>query len=1199
MIPIRSNRGRKGGGGERGFTMTLKISGEIRPIAARGALCPLTMNQLSPPRRRNRRRHLSTSLLLLLLCLLAHPAPASCGDPVGGFVSGVDGDGWEAVDELSDAAATATGAPYGASVGHLPSSGDVLVGAPLASLARGGVRMLRRRPLLEEAGRLRSVGGQQAFDGFGEALAVLGSGAESGVGEEILVGAPSSGGQGVGYVDVFRRRAAYGPAMEGLPAAPDPYDAASAHETHVEGWVWHQRLRPDDDGRGLHAAFGRGVAVCASGTQGGATAVVSSAVPTVVDPTLRALVANAPGTRAFGAAAAEPTEAAVRASVRVYRRRAVAALAVRAGGGAGGGNATAYAEAGVLAPHDAPARRDFGRSVACDAAGRGREFVAVGAPVVQKALYGSGRDGRLVVGSGEVATLDGSATFDFLSVLVRRGGTLTASRRAAAVGPGADGGWLRIRVQETFEVEAGGVVNVSALGLGGGPTAFASLGLSQTAHQGDSAAGPGRPQVAGQNGGGGGAGTSAMVGSRRCVYDGSAPRFPTGYTPPNNTLPGEANGGGGGFGTAGEAGTAVECGVSGVGGAAHGSHAVLQPGSGGGSGHPYAFGSGGSGGSGGGVVHIRARILANAGAILCDGGGGGDGGYYSGAGGGGSGGSIRLEGEVLRNNGTVSAVGGAGGSRSAGSGSDGNPDGVRGGGGGVGRVQLAFAVLDGADGWGAVSPPPVDAAPESYDGGVHVFEAVYNDTTTAATATEAAGDPMWVEHAIPRDPGAFHLGHSVAVDGGYLAYGSSQLLTDPLHASNESVFVSRFDEAAGEFLPVQNIPAPWLEGGDDSRPVSARFASHVALSNGTLLVSSVGDALHAGAVWVYRLAGGRFELSEWVVARTPRAGDGFGAAVDLATAGDGAGGRAPAHDTLYVLSETAGLLHVFARQAGNATVAFAKVLCGEYVGYNEAAGGAGAVAHGHQYRVTVNTTLACRLFAYDAAGRPRGGLRDVRHLAVAVNASVEQASPPLEYLAEGVFGFVVEPSAEGVVGVSVLLAGRQPSDPRYRPVVVVATAPVEPGAVRLACNATAEAGETVGCVLDAAGGAGERDAAVNFAVTVVNTDEHRHVFGAGGPAALVRLPAPFGAVAAAVFGDPNDAGGEAGRWRRRAGAYRYGGEVALLEGGVRWEDPGRFSFAFETMLEGVHSVFVTYRVCRVAWRLSSRSSSRTHSYYKL
>eukprot|EP00662_Eupelagonemidae_sp_cell21_P009162 gene9162-42821_t len=158
-----------------------------------------------------------------------------------------------------------------------------------------------------------------------------------------------------------------------------------------------------------------------------------------------------------------------------------------------------------------------------------------------------------------------------------------------------------------------------------------------------------------------------------------------------------------------------------------------------------------------------------------------------------------------------------------------------------------------------------------------------------------------IESAAIRPDDAFFIGHSVATEGGYVAFGTDQLTADN-EQSRTGVYIYRYN-ASGAWDFLQFIPPP---GGGTGAPPTVRFGHFVRWANGTLLVSSIGDDTYPGVVWVYRPAlmtdlgavpaDPEWGLAEWVAGSPPLPGDGFGSATALSVAEDG--------EMLFVLSSS-------------------------------------------------------------------------------------------------------------------------------------------------------------------------------------------------------------------------------------------------------------------------------------------------------
>ena len=978
---------------------------------------------------------------------------------------------------------------------------SVFVGAGTCNAAKGMVRVLSSEEGDHmEVSRLRSPSLQP--------LDHLGSSITSSSEYEIIVGAPGSE-RSPGAVYIFRSIHSYSPTETGggqpAPGLVDYNDPHLTNNSIDPNWILHQRISLS---RSMKINFGRSVALSQNIL---AISSIGKESPYALRDTVS--VINQRGTRSFiqtYSGDGEPD------AVYLYQRTLAR------------DNVTRFEPIGTLSSKGANNGKDFGFRVSFDSDER---FLGVSAPVRQEALFGHGTDGHLEVTG--VTTLDGSASFNFKTVTIHSGGVLTVTRRDTSTNRG---GILSIRIQDTLFIENGGMINVSALGYTGGPASFASGGASEVSQQGESYSGQ-QSTFSSSNFGGGGAGTSTLIGIHKCIYDGSAPMFPTGYTPPTTGEIGEPSGGGGGYGTPGDDGTPVQCGTSGTGGLTYGDadlSSELLFGSGGGSGHPYSFGSGGAGGDGGGIIDIRSKVVINNGMILANGGRGQNGGYYSGGGGGGSGGSIRLEGEQLTNNGIIQAIGGSGGLRATGSGSEGTQL-VKGGDGGKGRIRLAFVTLHYE---GPVDPNPVNTT--IYDGTIHLFERISNTTND---------QPWFIEHTIPRPLDGFFIGHSLAVDNGFVAFGSDQLLEDPV-LSETYVYVYKYSDASGEFAAFQKIPSP------ESLTITGHSTTHFGhrlkfsrnatsnIEDTTLFITSLGDSNYPGILWIYRLNTdlSEYVLSEWLIAESPEPGDSFG--IDLYHSGGEYN-----HERLYVLSKntagnldmTVGALHVYQYQL-NISRVLSTVSC-EYSELN------------------LNTSMTCLLRTVDSTGNPVGFSRELQHVNLIIDGSPELVE--INSISEGLYKFRVTPSSQGTNQLRISLEG----DILSNDVVQFSVGQeLFPETIHISCNNTIVAGDNVVCKIIAPGGL--RSSQSYFSVTIVNTDSYLRYNSWN---ELVSLP--LGYVNRFITSEVPEVHPDITEGFRTEPLFAE--QVTPTD--ILWEDLGEYVFQFPTSLEGLYSIFVKYK----------------------
>ncbi|KAJ9464162.1 hypothetical protein DIPPA_11503 [Diplonema papillatum] len=1002
---------------------------------------------------------------------------------------------WQEVQRLQDT----DGQPhvqFGESL-CVADDGKVFVGASTANIARGFVRIIEKTtaglPIYMEVARLRNAH-QNVLDGLGFSLAC------SRTGTEVFAGAPAEKRNlGKGYVDVVRHTSLYegGGEGSGVPINVDKSDVTMDSKTGAAHWKIHQRLHTPDEKK--HMNFGRNIAVA-----GDTLAVASTNMQTFFAARDTVGVINQVGTRAFLEAYGRET---AQESVHIYTKTEAR------------DNVTSHNGPVTLKPTVNPDGLDFGKRLSFDETGR---FLAVSAPVRFDSFYGHGTDGELVVTG--ITTLDGSAEFNFRSVTVKSGGILTVTRRDS---DSKSGGVLTIRVQQDFIIEAGGVVNVTALGYGGGPDSLQDGGASLVARQGESAEGLGTQSHV-SNSGGGGSGVSIYVGSKSCVYDGSDEKYPAGL---DATEPGEfaeACGGGGGYGTAGDAGTPVQCGTSGLGGDVNGDPWLdaMDYGGGGGSGHPFRIGSGGAGGNGGGIVNVFARRLTNRGVITSNGADGINGGYFSGGGGGGAGGSIRLQGEEFGNFGSILAKGGQGGLRSVGSGSEGTLD-VKGGNGGDGRIRLAYTtVLE----VGVIDPAPMSKA--VYTGDVYVFEKLEN-------ATDPSSD-VWVPHHIARQEEAAYMTDAVAIENGWLACVSDTLLADPAE-SNVSIYLYRWNDSSGEFSYAQQLVQPDNLGA----VATVGFGALLKFVNGTLLITSSGSVDYPGVVWMAELSGGVWAIVDYVAGNVPAPGDGFGLDVALL--------KTSRYQTLYVLT--------------NST---------SFVGYPIAAKSettaGGLYVFQYQYTVSVDqttvscrwaiinaeTSMVCTISAKDAEGTPVGYYAEMSSFVV--TPSITSDAVQLELMEEGTYQFVLTPHAAGALTLSTTFGGDALTQAAL---AITVTADITPLSTTVSCNASITAGQTVWCHI-AAGAVGEESASEHFSLTVVNTDAYKYF-----PDLSATTMIPLGSVYEYLESLNTFGPGQAFDHFLFANV-----EVSTS---VTWEETGLYSFSFPTAAEGIYAVLVKYK----------------------
>lgn len=499
-------------------------------------------------------------------------------------------------------------------------------------------------------------------------------------------------------------------------------------------------------------------------------------------------------------------------------------------------NGTSFALSQTI--QNAPFTEDFG--TAMDSS---NNVLVIGGSNRELLQYGHGTDGDLEVTG--VYLLDGTAEYNFNSVYIRSGGTLTVGRYDEQT---QSGGTLKMRVKNQLYIEAGGAINVSEFGYLGGSTSFT---------------GGQNPEVGGGPGGGKPA-TSTFTGVMSCNFDGSASVATLGTLdiisyPFNSTLPfAEACGGGGSYGTNGTDGTPVYCGTSGVSGSTYGD-ALLSTaplGSGGGSGHPWKVGSGGGGGNGGGSIQIWAKSVINYGTIEANGAEGASGGYYSGGGGGGSGGSIAIVGNNFANYGYVYAKGGRGGSRARDSGFDPDPN-AKGGDGGMGRIHFDFLTTQSH---GIVVPYPTNVT--TYSGNIYIYHRLQDGTSLWAFNT-----------TLPRTTSMMFIGHSVALYGNMLAVGSDE--GTPVQPVQRVFLVNMsqiFDNTSTITPRVLSPP----------NSIDEKYGWKLSLDNASLVVAAYGSSITRGVVYVYQ-SDDLFHVTKRLTSLTtikPLAGDFFGNVIE-------------------------------------------------------------------------------------------------------------------------------------------------------------------------------------------------------------------------------------------------------------------------------------------------------------------------------
>ncbi len=279
-------------------------------------------------------------------------------------------------------------------------------------------------------------------------------------------------------------------------------------------------------------------------------------------------------------------------------------------------------------------------------------FIAAGAflfftsnAIAQFVSGSTGADGALNVTSDTTLALPASGVFNYTTVNVASGATLTFTPNTANT---------PVRILATGDVVINGTISVSGKDGANGIIGLGNFGFG--------AAGPG-----GFSGGFNGAFGSSAFGTYGLGRDGgdgsfggAGGRYPTTNYEHLTLLPGGSGGGGGRGGAI----TSVAPGGS----------------------------SGGAGGGGAGALLVASstKIVLN-GLVKADGGKGGNGIDKSSGGGGGSGGGIRMVASRIEGAGTLSAAGGAGGVRgSAGTSGSDNANGVVG---GVGLIRMEALTL--------------------------------------------------------------------------------------------------------------------------------------------------------------------------------------------------------------------------------------------------------------------------------------------------------------------------------------------------------------------------------------------------------------------------------------------------------------------------------------------------------------------------
>lgn len=651
------------------------------------------------------------------------------------------------------------------------------------------------------------------------------------------------------------------------------------------------------------------------------------------------------------------------------------------------------------------------------------DLMAVGASFREPLKYGSGTDGDLDI--RDVKLLDGAASYNFNSIIIRSGGVLTVDHYETIRNMG---GVMTVKVKTLLYIEKGGLINLTAAGYKGGRTAFTGSASPQD----------------GQFLGGGGRATSKNVGVYACDYSStvsvgvqlSETLASVSSLAINQSLPfAEACGGGGGYGTRGTSGTKVGCGESGKGGDTYGDSAgtVLYRGSGGGSGFPWKVGAGGAGGAGGGVAHISAKRIINYGSIESNGAAGSDGGFFSGAGGGGSGGTISLIGDNLANYGTILAVGGKGGVRAKGSGSGGD-FGVKGGDGGYGRIKFDFLTTQSH---GIVKPRPTNIT--TYLGDVLLYKR--NSTTLEWS----------LKTFIPRISEFQFIGHSVALHGNLLAVASTQgTPVSPL----EQVFlidVSTIENDTSPFTySVLNAPNP---------AVDRLFGYNMILQKSIFVVSAKGTAETRGVVYIYQdrdLLRHIHSVHPTVLrSRQPLPGDFFGNTITMD------------FPQLYVqlpLSQDESLPANLRRSAGcvplykfvrNISASSSYVTCDYTV-------------------VTANVTLNCTVHTFAKDNRAAGDLADIQFI-----------TPAVDFQSVGVYTFQVTLSAVGLVPIVVTYHHVSLASV----VINVTDAVVPTLSLLTCEAPSYDAGEQVSCHIATNPGSGEEIAAKEFDVYVFDIED--------------------------------------------------------------------------------------------------------------
>lgn len=297
------------------------------------------------------------------------------------------------------------------------------------------------------------------------------------------------------------------------------------------------------------------------------------------------------------------------------------------------------------------------QKIRCTVFGLGLAFVLLftGSAFAAFNSGSTGADGALVVSTSQQLQVPESGVFNFTTVTVETGATLTFKKNAQSTS---------VMILASGDVLIDGTISVS--GQAGNVTI---------------------PGEGGPGGFDGGVGAVPNDKGKR----GEGPGGGVGGKPRSSSA---GSGEGGAYSTSGGNGYTRYTGAEGGSGSvAYGNERIipLLGGSGGGGGGGAATSVGGAGGGGGGALLIASStsITVN-GAVVAYGGAGANGqnnNYQGGGGGGGAGGAIRLITDVLNGNGTISAAGGGGGYMSSASN-------FRAGSGSAGRIRVEYVTTN-------------------------------------------------------------------------------------------------------------------------------------------------------------------------------------------------------------------------------------------------------------------------------------------------------------------------------------------------------------------------------------------------------------------------------------------------------------------------------------------------------------------------